>query len=167
MKKKLATIGLPVLLSAAAIIGLATSKPIQGMPGSRADSPSVYSFDYYPKANVYYDHGDNTYSFMDKDGNWKTSRELPASQQVNLDKKITLNGTSKNIWKENEQHRLIYSIQLYSSPKDFKADPPPPPPQVTIKEEDPEKPGLQKTEPKQKGLKKFFNKLFGKDKKEV
>jgi hypothetical protein len=87
------------------------------------DRPSIpHTYYYYPKANFYYDSTDGKYICWDSSGSaWKKSSELPL-QQDDLGKRVRIGQAPEPVWQENEHHRLIYSVSLYSGPKDFKIE---------------------------------------------
>jgi hypothetical protein len=125
-----------------------------------APPPPKYYF--YPKANVYFDTVNKDYVFMSSDGKtWTTEKQIPAAMQSMMDKSVFLDSFSQPIWKDNQNHRLIYSVALYATPEDTIERKPPPPPVVqapvntdsSVKKE-------------KKGLRKFLDKLFGRKKKD-
>ena len=158
MKNKWVQIGFPVLLFAALVAGYSLKKPEQL---TVVQAPASYAFDYYPKANVYFSHADRTYSYPDGQGNWRTASHFTDTAKLHSDQKISLSSPAKEIWKRNEEHRLIYGVQLYSSPEDFRQEPKLAPPTTAPKGD--EVAEQKEPEKKEKGLKKFFNKLFKKD----
>jgi len=149
---------------AAVIVGFATRRPVAKKAAPQ--TTTTYNFDYYPKANIYYNKTNNDYAFLTKEGSWQVVKSLPASFTVTLDKKVELKSTSANIWKENERHRMIYAVSLYASALDFKEPPritpPPPVAKAETKEEKKEKPEVKK----ERGIKGFFKKIFKKKKEE-
>ncbi|RYF84504.1 MAG: hypothetical protein EON98_09010 [Chitinophagaceae bacterium] len=117
--------------------------------------PPKYSF--YPKANVYFDTVNKDYIFLGSDGRtWTSGKEIPAAMQSMMDKSVLLDTFSQPVWKDNQNHRLIYSAALYATPNDTIERKPPPPvvqkPADSVKKE-------------KKGLAKFLDKIFGKKKK--
>ena len=153
-KKRFLEFGLLGVMFAAVIVGFATRQT------AKKPAPSSYSFYYYPKANVYYNITDNTYLFPDENGSWEVAKDLPKNKSYLLDKKVDLNSANSEIWKENENHRMVYAAALYSSESDLKQPPvekytPPPstPSRVdTIQEKD--------ETGNEKGIKGFFKKIF-------
>jgi len=130
------------------------------MPPAPPPPPKYY---FYPKANVYFDTVNKDYLFLGGDGvTWTTGKEIPAAMQSMMDKMVLLDTFSQPVWRDNENHRLVYSAVLYASPTD------------TVEKKKPvaKQTGNQKAqdhgEPKKekKGLGKFLDKLFGKKKKE-
>ena len=123
--------------------------------------PPIYYF--YPKANIYFDTVNKDYVFLSNDGkNWISQKQIPAAMQSMMDKSVLLDSFSQPVWKDNQNHKLIYSAVLYASPTD------------TIEKTDP-KVAVQKPtgnpapdtvaeKKEKKGLRKFFEKLFGKKK---
>ncbi|MEI6949251.1 hypothetical protein V9K67_18850 [Paraflavisolibacter sp. H34] len=142
---------------------------LMGCPANRKGEQVTKpdSFYYYPKANIYYHIPKQEFIYFDSnEHHWRTSRQLPDSLQQGLDKNVMLNDPPLPVWKENEQHRLVYSVSFYASPEDFKEKPPPPQgpvpyPQGEISQGD----TTAVPEKREKGIKGFFNRLFGKKEK--
>jgi hypothetical protein len=125
-----------------------------------AENLSPRNFYYYPAANVYYDPTRHHYIFLDSTAKtWKESNELPDSIKNSLDKNVVLNNITPPVWKNNEQHRMVYAASLYANATDFKEKP-------VKKEPVPDKDTAEKKEDqqKEKGIKGFFKKLFKKKK---
>ena len=155
MRKRFLEFGLMGVMFAAVIVGFATRRP------AKKPTPVEYQFEYYPKANIYFNKTIHTYAFMDKNGVWQT-QETPPLSTIPLDKKVDLRSGSANIWKDNEKHRMIYSVSLYASASDLKVpEKKPQPPAVKV--ETFEAPKV--TEPKKaRGLKGFLKNIFRKKK---
>ena len=120
-------------------------------------SPKYY---FYPKANVYYDSVNRDYLFLTNDGRtWQTEKQIPAAMQVFMDKSVLIDSPSSPVWKDNGNHKLLYSALLYATPND------------TMQKKEP-KPEVRKqanpdtVKKERKGLRKFFDKLFGRKKKD-
>jgi hypothetical protein len=124
---------------------------------------------YYPRANVYYDVATGQYIYFDgAEKTWKQSKKISEEQKLSLGEKAVIATPSSPIWKNNEQDKLVYSVNLYSSPNDLKQkfhtdslSSVPPPPKVVVappKEVNPQ----QKTEEEKtkSGFKKFLDKIF-------
>lgn len=158
-KKRFLEFGLLGVMFAAVIVGFATRQ------SPKKVTPSTYSFYYYPKANVYFNTTENNYIFPDENGNWKVAKDLPQTKSYVLDKKVDMNSSSIDIWKENEKHRMVHAVSLYASESDLKQPPveryspaPAASKSDTIS---------RKEEPKkQDGIKGFFKKIFKKKKDE-
>ena len=119
--------------------------------------PPKYYF--YPKANVYFDTVNKDYVFLGSDGKtWTSEKEIPAAMQSMMDKSVLLDSFSQPVWKDNQNHRLIYSAALYAKPEDTIERKPDPPPVAKAPEKDEKK--------EKKGLRKFLDKIFGKKKKD-
>jgi hypothetical protein len=125
-------------------------------------APPPPKYYYYPKANVYFDTVNRDYIFLGSDGaTWTSGKEIPAAMHSMMDKSVLLDTFSQPVWKDNQNHRLIYSAVLYRSPNDTVEKKPEPvvqKPTVTADTVE------QKKE--KKGLRKFLDKLFGKKKKD-
>ena len=124
-----------------------------------AAAPPPPKYYFYPKANVYFDTVNKNYVFLGSDGQtWTTEKEIPAAMQSMMDKSVLLDSFSQPVWKENQNHRLIYSAALYAKPEDTIERKPDPPPVAKAPEKDAKK--------ENKGLRKFLDKIFGKKKKD-
>jgi len=124
-----------------------------------AAPPPTPVYYFFPKANVYFDTVNKNYVFLGGDGKtWTSGKEIPAIMNTMMDKSILLDTFSQPVWKDNQNHRLIYSAVLYASPNDTIEKKPEPIVQ---------KPAIPDTVVKKekKGLRKFFDKLFGRKKK--
>lgn len=117
-------------------------------------SPAYY---FYPKANVYFDTVNKDYVFLAGDSKtWQSVKQIPAAMQVLMDKNVLIDSPAKPVWKDNERHKLIYSAVLYASPSDTQEVKP-----VTQVKEAP-----MEVKKEKKGLRKFFDKIFGGKKKD-
>jgi hypothetical protein len=155
MKKRFLEFGLMGVMFAAVIVGFATRKPVKEI------APAEYAFEYYPKANIYFNKTNHTYAFADKSGAWHT-QETPPLSTIALDKKVELKSSSTDIWKENEKHRMIYAVSLYASAADLKEpERKSQPPAIRIENSDQSKPVETKNP---RGLKGFLKKIFRKKK---
>lgn len=77
--------------------------------------------EYYPKANIYYDVDRQTYiQFSIQKGEWEKVKTLPDDVIATLGKKITLPDLAVPVYKNNAQHRLVYSVSLYNTPQDYR-----------------------------------------------
>ena len=96
---------------------------------------------------------------MGSDGQtWTTGKEIPAAMQSMMDKSVLLDSFSQPVWKDNQNHRLIYSAALYATPEDTIERKPPPVAKAPEKKEESKK--------EKKGLRKFLDKIFGKKNKD-
>src|SRR5690242_3993890 len=79
--------------------------------------PPQYYF--FPKANVYFDSANKDYIFLGNDGKtWITQKQIPAVVQSLMDRSVYIGSPSQPVWKDNADHKLIYSAALYMSPND-------------------------------------------------
>lgn len=112
---------------------------------------------FYPRANVYFDSANMDFIFQGNDGQtWQTETQIPAAMQALLDKNIRIDSPSTPVWKDNENHRLLFSALLYTSPSDTQEIKKPavlPPPKDTVEKKK-----------ERKGLRKFFDKIFNRKK---
>ncbi len=149
-----------VMILVVALVGFSTKKEKYFLKSDRPATPHTYY--YYPKANFYYDSTDGEYICWDStEADWKKTDKLPV-QQVDMGKTVRIGQASEPVWKENQHHRLIYSVTLYSEPEDFKReekmdDRERTKSNVVIKPEKAEK----KT-----GVRKFFERIFPPKKKD-
>ena len=124
----------------------------------RSDRPiELHTYYYYPKANFYYDSTTGDYVCWDSSLNeWKSTDKLPV-QQEDLGKRVRIGEVAAPVWIENENHRLIYSVSLYSDANDFKKKEKP-----AVKDtvrSDTTTTDAEKVD-KKSGVKKFFEKIF-------
>ena len=116
----------------------------------------AHTYYYYPKANFYYDSTDGKYVIWDTaELKWDETKQLPL-QQEDLGKRVRIGETTAPVWKENEQHKLIYSVSLYSDPKDFKKKEKP----VVSTKEKQDTLTAEEQAKKKSGVKKFFERIF-------
>ena len=109
-------VGVVILLGA--ILALSPKKENKLLGSNRP--VELHTYYYYPKANFYYDSTAGNYVCWDSSTlEWKTTDKLPV-QQEDLGKRVRIGDSPATVWKENENHRLIYSVSLYSDAKDFK-----------------------------------------------
>ncbi|MEO6732541.1 MAG: hypothetical protein ABIN01_15080 [Ferruginibacter sp.] len=141
--------------------------------GGNGDSDSTVAQDviyYFPEKNIYYDsQRANYYYSLDGTRSWDSLQYKGPAYGAVLGSKVAIERTENNIWANNEFHRqqhngvllniinkqtvAISKADSISKSKPFEKVKP----VTTVKEEADEEP--------KKGLKKFFNKLFGKKKK--
>ena len=136
-------------------------------PSKKQEQKDVF---YYPKANVYLDLSENEYYFYHSEQKeWIGTKKISSEQKASLGKKVAVNEV-KPAWKNNYQDRMIHSVSLYGSPgqlkKNYQEDslklfqknsPSETTSAPEVKEGNPPSPEKPK-----KGLKKFFDRIFGK-----
>jgi hypothetical protein len=146
-----------LLMICLSVLSCSNNKAEQSAP---PPPPPIYYF--YPKANVYFDTVNKDYVFLGNDGKtWTSEKQIPAAMQSMMDKSVLLDSFAQPVWKDNQNHRLIYSAVLYASPEDTIERKPEPPPVAQLPDDHD---SAEKKE--KKGLRKFLDKLFGKKKKE-
>lgn len=145
-------IGAMILVGA--ILALSSKQETNFLKSDRI--PIKHTYYYYPKANFYYDSTDGNYICWDSaSAAWSNTDKLPV-QQADLGKTVRIGETSEPVWIENQHHRLIYSVSLYSGPKDFKIEEKP---EVAENEKSNIAIKPQKAE-KKSGVRKFFERVF-------
>lgn len=127
----------------------------RGVPAQQGMPPRYY---FYPKANVYFDSANKDYLFLGGNGTtWTTQKQIPAAVQSMMDKGVLIQTPAQPVWKDNANHKLIYSAALYATAADtVEKKAPPPPVKVDT---------VVKKEERKSGIGRFFSKLFGKKKK--
>jgi hypothetical protein len=146
-----------IILCFASCLACNNNKAEKIGPPPPAMQPARYY--YFPKANVYFDSANKEYVFLGNNGtSWETQKQIPAAMQSMMDKSVFIDSPQTPVWKDNENHKLLYSALLYASPNDTVEDKPrpavqKPPTDSVVKKE-------------KKGLRKFFDKIFGKKKKD-
>lgn len=79
------------------------------------------TIEYYPKTNIYYDVDRQSYiKFSNEKGEWENLKTLPTDIASTLGKKITLPNPSVPVYKDNAEHRMVYSVSLYNTPDSFR-----------------------------------------------
>lgn len=147
---------LPLLFIGLACNNGKTEKAV--VPVQQAALPPQYYF--YPKANVYFDSANKEYLFQSGDSaGWVTQKQIPAAVQSMMDKSVLIQNPSQPVWKDNANHKLVYSAALYATANDT-IEKKAPPPLITKTD------AVEKKEKKKGAFRRFFDKLFGKKKKE-
>jgi hypothetical protein len=147
-------VGVVVLLGA--ILALSSKKENRRI---KSDRPLVkaHTYYYYPKANFYYDSTAGKYIRWDSAATeWKTTDQLPV-QEVDLGKRVRIGESINPVWLDNQEHRLIYSVSLYSAPKDFKKKEKP---LITAPKQKQDTMSEMEKGEKKSGVKKFFERIF-------
>lgn len=122
-------------------------------------TPPSSKYYFFPKANVYVDSVNQNYVFLAGDGkSWLTQKQIPAAMQPMMDKGVLIEQPSQPVWKDNENHKLVYSALLYATANDTVEKKPEPKPKSA--------PPKREAEPKKekKGLGKFIDKIFKRNK---
>jgi len=123
-----------------------------------AAAPPPPKYYFYPQANVYFDTVNQDYLFLTNEGKtWTSARQIPDVVQSMMDKSVLIDSPAAPVWKDNANHKLVYSALLYASPND------------TVERKEPvvvvKKPVNSDSVKKKKGLGKFLDKIFGRKKK--
>jgi hypothetical protein len=143
-----------VIILIAAFLAFSSKKEKNVIKGDRIPSLPQHTYYYYPMANFYYDSTEGNYILWDSaTAVWKKTNKLPF--QVDLGKTVRIGEASEPVWKENQHHRLIYSVSLYSGPKDFKKEE-----KVVVKEPVKSDTTAQQKTEKKRGVRKFFERIF-------
>ena len=144
-----------IMLLVGALLVFSSKKEKNFINNDRPRSVKLHTYYYYPKANFYYDSTEGKYICWDSTAvEWKKTDKLPV-QQADLGKTVRIGESAEPVWKENHQHRLIYSVSLYSDPEDFKKEE-----KIVVAENEKSNiPKSQKTE-KKSGVRKFFERIF-------
>lgn len=97
-------------------------------------------------------------------GAWQSAKQIPAVVQGLMDKSVLVPNPPQPVWKDNENHKLLYSALLYATPNDTVVKKQIPKP--VAKQKIPEEKEKKKD---RKGLRRFIDKIFSgikKDKQE-
>jgi hypothetical protein len=157
--KLLIKIFLGIVLITAGIAVVSARK--SGNPAATAVQSST--FYYYPKVNIYYDVARETYIYLGNDGKtWESAKQVTDKLTTGMGKKAVLTNPPLPVWKNNEQHRLVYSTSLYASAKDFKKNPPKAKTRGNQAAVNTEKAEPEKAAKKESGIERFFKRLFKK-----
>jgi hypothetical protein len=120
-------------------------------------------FEFYPKSNIYYDVEKERYYLIVND-EWQRKKNITKEQQSRLGKHVRIDKPGVPVWKDNEQHRLIYGTALYTSSADYRRKfyedsikSLPKKPVVPMSD------SVRNEENKRSGVRKFLDRLFGKE----
>ena len=129
----------------------------KAVPPKTGAAPAIaHQYYFYPKANVYFDSANKDYLFLGNDGKtWQTAKEIPAAMQGLMDKNVFVASPADPVWKDNQNHKLIYSALLYTAPADTQPD-------KIVKPTIIETP--KPVAKKRSGFRRFFDKIFGRKK---
>jgi hypothetical protein len=126
------------------------------------------AFYFYPKPNIYYDIEKKEYYVFSSAGNkWEIKTALTENEKAMLGEKVVIDTPSVPVYANNADHRILYSASLYSDEREIR--------EKYIEDSlksVPKKPdttaGKKKEvlDEKESGIKKFFKKIFGKNKEE-
>ena len=115
---------------------------------------------------MYYDSSEAVYIFLDSANSWIESKQLPLKGDIG--KNVRIDSAAQPVWKDNEKHRLLYSVALYGDSNDFKKGLPDSTSVVKVnkvdKKEDDDT-AQPENKKKKSGIKRFFERLFKSDKK--
>ncbi len=127
---------------------------------------SQTGFYYYPRKNMYYDVEKNIFLYsLDSAKTWRSLANVTGKEPATLGEKVIIDKTPDEVFKNNEEHRKLYSGNLYNNiNRDTTA---------TLNPEVSERKELatriaaarsNNSEKPKKRIKKFFEKIFGKKK---
>ena len=127
-------------------------------------APLPPQYYYYPRANVYFDSANKDYLFLSTDStNWLSAKQIPAVVHQLMDKGVHLQNPPDPVWKDNATHRLVYSAVLYATHNDTVAKKVVKPARKPVVPVADSVDTIAKKE--RKGLGKFLDKIFGRNKK--
>jgi hypothetical protein len=88
---------------------------------TQANTAQGSTYNYYPRANIYYDIEQKHYLVFDSAQNlWQQKTSLSTEENALLTKKVVINNPSLPIYEANDHHRLIYGTALYSSAEEIR-----------------------------------------------
>ncbi len=71
------------------------------------------NYDYYPRANIYYNIDQKYYLVFDSAQNaWQQKNSLTEQEIALLSKKVIITDPSQPVYLDNEHHRLIYGTMV-------------------------------------------------------
>jgi hypothetical protein len=92
----------------------------EGEQPSQATPKQEATFDYYPRANIYYSIEQKYFFVFDSAQNvWLQKNNLSPEENRLLSKKVIISNPSSPVYLDNEHHRLIYGTILYSSSEEI------------------------------------------------
>ena len=162
---------IPKLLMAMAMLSMmCCSDPKTKLPAMVAPEKKI-EFYYYPKTNMYYDVANKQYLYsLDSAKTWIAQQNESGSIPSTLGNKFIIYSNTDSVWKNNRDHRNMYKGRLYHIIKENNHLP------STLKDAREKRPPVKSikkpidkqtdsSEAPKKGIRGFFNRLFGKHKK--
>ena len=87
----------------------------------QANTSHGSTYDYYPRANIYYDIEQKHYLVFDSAQNmWQQKNNLSNEENALLSKKVVITNPSLPVYQANDYHRLVYGTALYSSSEEIR-----------------------------------------------
>lgn len=124
---------------------------------------------YYPGSNIYFDADNGQYFLFSGAAGWTTTKELQPEQEANLGRKVLVSNPTVPVWKANDDHKMIYGASLYTTADDynqkFKEDSLNSLPRKKPADSVYEQKDSIEIKKERKGVGKFLERLFGKDRK--
>lgn len=125
-----------------------------------------FKFYYYPEKNIYYDVANKSYVYsLDSGRTWKSIADSSGEDPGTMGKRVIISSATDSVWNANEMYSKKYGGSLYNligkdtglalrhteitEKKKFKKTK-----TIVVRNND--------EKPKKKGLRRFFEKLFGK-----
>jgi len=159
-----------IILPVLALLGYAGYRIYKPAPEARVAGGAVY---YFPKANVYYSLSTGEYMYYAPgQGGWVRDKHFTEEQKLTLGESAEIDAPAEPVWERNAEHRLLYSVSLYAKHNDLgrkrvedslSSLPRPVPRPVPATRADTIAPA---GEEKKSGIRRFFENLFRKGKKE-
>ena len=88
---------------------------------TQANTTQGNTYDYYPRANIYYDIEQKHYLVFDSAQNiWQRKTNLSTEENALLSKKVVISNPSLPVYQANDYHRLVYGTALYSSSEEIR-----------------------------------------------
>lgn len=138
---------------------------------NRQEDKEDYQFYYYPEKNVYYDEDKKNFWYsLDGGKNWDSLVNPSGNNPGTLGESVVIRSLVYEVYKSNETHRNLYKGKLYNI---FETDKPTASSAPEVTERKVVRKDKTETEPKpdeenqKKGLKRFLNKIFGKQNKKT
>lgn len=126
------------------------------------------TFYYYPKSNVYFDVAKQVYLYSLNGGkSWEALSINSPNPPATLGDRVVIYSATDSIWKDNEAHRKQYAGVLYNISNDSASASlaGPASERKIAKKYKPQTSVANDNVKKEKPLRRFFNRLFGKRKK--
>lgn len=132
----------------------------------RSQKVGELEFDYYPEKNIYYSIASSKYYYsLDAGKTWESFTPGSKKQPATLGKKEKVYSTSSEIWKENQSHLKMFEGKRFQLINDVDRNY-----VATVAEVSDKRPTTiagsapkqSAAAPKKKGIKGFFNRIFGK-----
>lgn len=152
-------IGVKILIGTSVVTAVTLGLSSVGLFTKKERQPKIYIqhiYYYYPKANFYYDSSVARYIVWDTaTTTWKNTSHLPVLQ-ADMGRSVRIGNSPQPVWKDNQHHKMIYAVALYSSRNDWRQNVR----EAVSKRTKSSTATRSQKDEKKSGIRRFFERLF-------